>query len=72
MDENEAFVIDAATPLGNIGFPSGVEGELQLAKMLRETCVHLTAAEIDELVGSLAVGLARLRDGKLRSRHKGL
>jgi hypothetical protein len=40
-------------PLGNIGFPSSVEDLRHLRRMLALTTRHLSAAEVDGLIGSL-------------------
>jgi hypothetical protein len=47
------MLIDSEGPLGNIGYPTSVEGKKQLRKMLLASRRNLTDAEIDQLVESL-------------------
>ena len=53
FDQDEKMVIDSEGPLGNIGYPTSVEGKKQLRKMLLASRRNLTDAEIDQLVESL-------------------
>ena len=53
FDAQEKFLIDSEGPTGNIGHPSGFEGQSHLKKMLTETKTHLTQSEIDEIVSTL-------------------
>jgi hypothetical protein len=47
------MLVDSAGPGGNVGFPAGFDGNKQLRKMLMETRVNLTDAEIEQLVKSV-------------------
>jgi hypothetical protein len=47
------MLVNSASPTGNIGHPSGFEGQKQLRKMLLESRRNLTDAEIDQLVESV-------------------
>ncbi len=40
-------------PLGNIGFPTNIEGKRHLKKMIKSTARHITPAECDRLIESL-------------------
>jgi|GEM_PF-858361 len=53
FDAQETLLIDSEGPTGNIGFPSGIEGQRHLRKMLSETKTNLTASEIDEIVSTV-------------------
>ncbi len=53
FDSNGKMLITSAGPLGNIGYPSGVEGRNHLRKMLLETRDKLTDKQIDEIVATL-------------------
>lgn len=46
-------LIDSYGPLGNIGYPGGLESLRHFRQMLETGCIHLNANEIDELVKSL-------------------
>jgi hypothetical protein len=47
-------LVTSRGPLGNIGFPSSLEGLGHLRQMLDRTARRLTAAEVDGLIKSLA------------------
>ena len=53
FDQDEQMLIDSAGPLGNIGHPSGLEGNRHLRRMLVETRQNLTDIDIDQIVESL-------------------
>jgi Thioredoxin-like len=53
FDPDGLLVIDSEGPLGNIGYPSSVEGQQHLKKMLLESRRNLTDAEVEQLVGSI-------------------
>jgi hypothetical protein len=53
FDEDGKLLIDSVGPLGNIGYPSGFEGQKQLRKMLLQTRRNLTDDEIKQLVESV-------------------
>ena len=52
-DANAELLTDSAGPLGNVGFPSGIEGKKQLRQMLLNSRANLTDAEINALVQSI-------------------
>jgi hypothetical protein len=54
FDASGELLIDSNGPTGNIGHPSGFEGQQQLRKMLSTTRQNLTDAEIDQLVESVS------------------
>ena len=53
LDADENLLINARSPLGNIGFPSSWEGTQHLKKMLMKGRKHLTTEDIERLVESL-------------------
>ena len=53
FDPDGLLLIDSEGPLGNIGFPSSVEGKRHLKEMLLETRQNLTDTEINQLVDSI-------------------
>ncbi len=53
FDNDRALMIDSASPLGNIGFPSGYEGRKQIRKMLLATRSALSVGEVENIVASL-------------------
>ncbi len=48
-----SLLIDSYGPLGNIGYPGGLESLRHFRQMLETGRIHLNATEIDELVKSL-------------------
>jgi hypothetical protein len=54
FESDGPLLIDSLGPLGNIGFPGdSIEGQRHLRKMLTDTRLNLTDAEIDQLIESL-------------------
>jgi hypothetical protein len=53
FDPNGRMLITSASPMGNIGFPSGFEGKKHLRTMITETRSKLTDQQIEDLIGSL-------------------
>lgn len=53
FDADQQVLIDSAGPQGNVGFPTGFDGNKHLRKMLMETRVSLTDAHVDQLVQSV-------------------
>ena len=53
FDGNEQRLADFDSPLGNIGFPSELEGALHLRRMLDKVRKRITDEELDQLIDSL-------------------
>jgi hypothetical protein len=53
VDADENVLTTSDGPLGNIGFPSSVEGVRHFQRMLAKAAHHLTAEEIERLVATL-------------------
>jgi hypothetical protein len=54
FDSNGTMLITSESPLGNIGYPGGIEGKKHLRKMLLETRSRLTDQQIDAVVATLS------------------
>ena len=53
FDSQENLSCDSYSPVGNIGFMSGLEGKRHFRKMLETACKKITPSEIDELLSTL-------------------
>jgi beta-lactamase regulating signal transducer with metallopeptidase domain len=52
-DKSGERLIDAAGPLGNVGYPSGFDGKKWFRKMLNSTRQQLTEADVEAMIGTI-------------------